>query len=64
MQTKLKRAQHLSTRDELVKGGDGKPRTAHKLCEVIQAGRTVTVKHAGTFETETFDVRDKVRVVA
>lgn len=62
MQTKLIQARNLSTRHQLVRGGDGKPRTLHALCEVgIETG-LVEARLAATFERITFEPRERVRV--
>lgn len=71
MRTKWKRAGQLDTRDELVKDEH-----TVALCEITSNGRTVNVRHAGTpgknaskharpsTGRETFDVRDKIRVLS
>lgn len=62
MVTKQIQARHLSTRYQLVRGGDGKPRTTHKLCEVAIDLQLVEVRIADTFERVTFEPRERIRI--
>lgn len=62
MTTKTIRARALSTRHQLVRGGDGKPRTTDKLCEVARTSGAVTIVVADTWERLTFAPAEKVRV--
>lgn len=62
MTTKTIRARALSTRHELVRGGDGKPRTTDKLCEIARTPSSVMLVVADTWERITLAPADKVRV--
>lgn len=62
MTTKTIRAAALSTRHQLVRGGDGKPRTVDKLSEVAITGARVEARVAGSNELLTYTARDRVRV--
>lgn len=62
MITKQVRARRLTTRHEIVRGGDGRRRTTHKLCEVSKSPTTVEVVLAGTWERVTYEPGQLVRV--
>jgi hypothetical protein len=55
MITKQVRASRLTTRHEIVRGGDGRRRTAHELCEVNKSLDLVEVVLAGTWERVTYE---------
>lgn len=63
MTTRQIRARRLTTRDEIVRGGDGRRRTTHELCEVAASSTTVEVVLAGTFERVQYEPAELVRVL-
>jgi hypothetical protein len=62
MTTKTIQARHLTTRWDIVRGGDGARRTTHHPCEIQKTGASVDVVIAGTWERVPFKPTEKIRV--
>jgi hypothetical protein len=62
MTTKVIQARNLTTRWDIVRGGDGARRTTHHPCEIQKTTATISVILAGTWERVPLEPTEKIRV--